>query len=145
MTQMAAWLYQMTANDDEPWGPEEYRIEVWQGQTVTWPVGKLSSSDGRSPSPGDIIILFFAKSNNAEPGVYGWGIVSAFIERKPRSRVKFLPTPPSDYLKMAPLWNDGIDKLINEIRGGFNQGTMWQMTVEQLNVVRLHIQQMAKN
>ncbi len=130
---MACWLYQMNA---ETWSPERYRAEVWEGNTTTnWSVGKLIPAGGK-PQPGEIIVLFYAKSYTNDPGIYGWGVIS-WCDGK---EIHFRPTSPSDYLKMKPAWNDEIDTLINGIRGGMKMGTMWE--IHNYHELRLKVSQL---
>jgi hypothetical protein len=69
-TGMNAWLYQMALRKE--WSPEDYRVEVWEGQEVTWPSGKLTGAKGGKIIPGDVIFLFFAQTHNVSPGIYGY-------------------------------------------------------------------------
>lgn len=56
---MQAWLYQMRNQDR--WRPENYRLEVWERVTVTWPAGRITSRSEISPEPGDVLLFFYAK------------------------------------------------------------------------------------
>jgi hypothetical protein len=133
---MACWLYQM-ANDKFSHG--RYRTEVWEGNTVTnWWIGESK----RKPTDitiGDIVILFYSKTSAEDPGIYGWGVITMFDGEV----INFRPASPSDYLKMNPLWNDGINKLIDKIRGGMPQMTMWKVEDDILrklrNMIALHV------
>lgn len=127
---MACWLYQMNA---EQYSHERYRTEVWEGTvTQNWTLGK-STHRPKNVMPGGILILFYAKTVAIEPGIYGWGIITFFD--KEAEEMHFRPTSPSDYLKMNPLWDDEINNIINQIRGGMPEGTIWKVdngTLEQL-------------
>lgn len=133
---MASWLYQMTSNVDEPWGPNEYRVQVWEGSPVTWPVGQVRSKGKQKIERGDVIVFFFAKKNNLEPGIYGWGVVLDIVQSRTRHRIKFQVCPPSDYRKIAVAWDPELVKVVDEIRGGMAQATMWLMNEEQFAVIR---------
>lgn len=128
---MAYWLYQMRANDDEAYRPEQYRDEVSEGRTVTWSSMEPISVDVRGegePAPGDKVILFFCKTGlrgNEEPGIYGLGQIEAFVNEETGRTLTFRVEPPSDSLKMEPLWGPGIERLVNDIRGDWKQRTMW--------------------
>jgi len=118
---MAYWIYQMSA---KYWLPERYRTDVWEGNDTIWDVNKISPT-GDPPRPGDILVLFYAKAGVAvaDRGIYGWAIIMWHED----GEVRFRPTPPSDYLKMNPLWNDEINYIINQIRGRMPRGTMWKV------------------
>ena len=102
---------------------ERYSTEVWEGNTVTnWGIGE-SKRKPKEVLPGDIVILFFAKTGAIDPGIYGWGIITLFDKEV----IDFRPAAPSDYLKMNPLWEDEISDIINQIRGRMPEGTMWKV------------------
>ncbi len=133
---MAIWLYQMAVNDDEPWYPENYRLDVWEGESVTWPVGRVDARGQGEIRAGDRIGFFFSKARNHEPGIYGWGIVTDSIKSKSRYRVEFEATPPSDFLKMSPCWDEEVEALMDEIRGNMKQGAVWGTTPGQFDRLR---------
>ncbi len=130
---MAFWLYQMSATY---WSPERYRTDVWEGHDMTWDIGKISPA-GSSPRPGDIVVLFYAKTGGGDCGIYGWAVI-LWCEGK---EVRFRPTPPSDYLKMNPLWNDSVSDIIDQIRGGMPRGTMWNIDTNLMSDLRQNIAQ----
>jgi len=112
-----------------------YRTEVWEGHTVTnWYIGE-SKRKPKEVLAGDMVILFFAKSGAHEPGIYGWGIITLFDKEV----IDFRPALPSDYLKMNPLWDDEISDIVDGIRGGMPQGTMWEVGDEALEQLRQKI------
>lgn len=134
---MSAWLYQNVTNNNEPWGPNEYRMEVWEGIPVTWPVGTIRSRGNQKKIVrGDIVVFFFAKTGNLEPGIYGWGIILEIIESKTRNRIKFQVCAPSDYRKIAVAWDLELEKLVNRIRGKMTQATMWSINNEELDIFK---------
>ena len=93
---------------------KRYRTEVWEGSnTQNWTLGAAKSRP-KEVTPGDLIILFYAKAGATEPGIYGWGIITFFD--KDSGEFHFRPTPPSDYLKMNPLPEAQIISIINNIR-----------------------------
>src|SRR4051812_45654936 len=107
---MAAWLYQMAEN--QAWTPGDYRLSVWEGETVTWPHHKIMRRESTGPEAGDPIILFFAKSRTDSPGIYGCGVILQVHTK--REELTFRVVFPSDFLKIKPLWDTTIDELINE-------------------------------
>jgi len=103
--------------------PEEYREEVWEGKTIRW--GAWQIRTGERPAKGDGIFLWFAKTGNKEPGIYGWGVIMKY---EPRSNhITFRPAHPSDYLKMYPLYNRQLERIVSEVRGKMKAATMWRM------------------
>src|SRR5229473_1689739 len=69
-TSMTMWLYQM---DQRQWPPNSYRLDIWENERWTWPVGRKASSG--SPKSGDRIVFFYAPTGGIEPGFYGWAVV----------------------------------------------------------------------
>lgn len=126
---MAAWLYQMA--EDEQWTPEDYRIEVWEGEPVTWPHRKIVSREALKPTSGDPIILFFAKSGTQAPGICGWGVILRLYAKK--EEIRFRAVFPTDLLKMNPIWDNEVEDLINEVRRPHPRATMWAMTADAYN------------
>ena len=62
------------------------------------------------------------RNRNDYPGIYGWGIILNYNKRQ--NKIEFQVTPPSDYLKTDPIWDDKAEKWIDQIRGRMRQGTM---------------------
>ena len=116
---MAYWLYQMSSNY---WSSGQYRVEVWEGEHTNWPTSKKVPKDS-SLQPGDIMILFYAPSGEPDPGVYGWSVVI----RGDDEEVRFIPSTPSDYMKMNPMWDDDVKIIIDKIRGPVAMGTLWEI------------------
>ena len=128
---MTGWLYQMSV---DYWDLEDYRLEVWEGQNVRWRVGQIDPNCKNEIEPGHIVYLFYVKSGNIEPGIYGWGIILNYNEEK--GIIHYRPVFPSDYLKMNPIWNDDVSLLMDNIRGKFKQRTMWEIIdddIQELN------------
>jgi len=115
---MAMWLYQM---DQRQWPPNSYRIDIWENERWSWPIGRRATSD--RPVRGDRIVFFYAPSGGAEPGFYGWAIV---LDMHDDDRgMYFRPVTPSDYLKMHPWWDATAKALADKVRGKVKQGTLW--------------------
>ena len=127
---MAFWLYQMS---NDVWKAEKYRVEVWEGNNTTWPVGRLLPA-GKVPQYGDSIVLFYTGN---DLGVYGLAVLLRYEEKE----IYFRPVPPSDYLKMNPLWNDKVKSIVDEIRGKVKMGTMWEINDDQMKLLRTRITQ----
>jgi len=133
---MVTWLYQMAMGR---FSPEIYRESVWEGETAFgWPTFKIQSQKGERPSIGDRVVFWFVKGSK-EPGVYGWGVI---LKYKPRSQcIDFRPVHPSDYLMMHPLYNEEVERLIDEIRGPFAQATMWPIEEQHAKLIREKIRE----
>ena len=131
---MSAWLYQMSV---DVWPHERYRADVWQGADTSWDYNKIVPS-GEIPKPGDIIVLYYVEAEKGvkpalrDPGIYGWGV----ILWSNKEEIRYRPTSPSDYMKVNPLWNDAVNKLVDEIRGPMKQGTMWKISDKHLREIR---------
>jgi len=124
---MGFWLYQMNS---KVWSHERYRAEVWEGNDTTWDTSKITPAR-RFPELGDVVVLFYAKVS-ADPGIYGWAIV-LWCDGK---EIRFRPASPSDHLKMNPLWNDKVSGIVDQIRGGMPQGTMWEIPTDLMGRLR---------
>ena len=122
---MTEWLYQIAGDDKEEWYPEDYRVEVWEGKTITWEARRVVYRDGPAPRPGDRVVFFFCKSYVEEPGLYGWGVVLDYQRRPNNNRLRFRLAPPSDFLKMSPCWDASVERTVNRIRNHTYTGTLW--------------------
>lgn len=93
------------------------------------------SQNFKNPAKGEIVVFFFCKGKYRiqDIGVYGWGIVS---EVPKRGRIVIRPSTPSDYLKMSPLWNGDMNRMIDKIRENFYQRTMWAISHQELQEIR---------
>lgn len=133
---MALWLYQMNA---KKWPVERYRAEVWEGSDIqNWGVGEVrASTAARLPRPGEMLILFYVKSGQIDPGIYGWGIVL----RCDKEEMNFRLAPPSDYLKMNPVWDDDVDRTIAGFCGKWRQATLFEDKGNSLEHLREKIAQ----
>src|SRR5712692_6467152 len=117
---MTMWLYQM---DQRQWPPNSYRIDIWENERWSWPIGRRATRD--QPAPGDRIVFFYAPSGGAEPGFYGWAIVLDMHDDE--RGMYFRPVTPSDHLKMHPWWDAEAKALADQVRGKVKQGTLWQV------------------
>jgi hypothetical protein len=117
------WLYQMS---ETYWPAAQFRATVWEGETIYWPTGRVRSED--RPQPGDRLLCWYAPTGASLPGVVGWGVVLGYSSD--REELIWRPAPPTDALKMHPLFNDDVVKRVDGIRGGFRQATMWPMSTD---------------
>ena len=134
---MTAWLYQMNASK---WPIERYRAEVWESTDIqNWGVGEVRSSTSKLlPKPGEIMILFYVKTGQTDPGIYGLGIVL----RCDKSEMNFRLITPSDYLKFNPAWDSEVDKIISAIRGTRPaNATLFEVEIDSLVDVRRKVEQ----
>ena len=132
---MNAWLYQMVTDDS--WSPEHFRVTVWQGKDITWAHSKVLAAGNRKPTPGDPVIFFFAKKGTKHPGIYGWGVVIKVYAKK--EEFTFRAAPPTDLLKMDPLWDNETEGLVDSIRGKVPLGTTWAISPDQYAALALKI------
>ncbi len=127
---MTMWFYQLSQSF---WPPESYRLDIWENERWSWPVGNKISS-GESPKPGDTVAFFYAPTGCKEPGFYGWAVVLGWEdgEGKEKDRIYFRPVAPSNRLKMHP-WGDkkALD-LADSVRGKMTKATLWLITDDQL-------------
>src|SRR5262245_58913811 len=112
------WLYQMSA---ELWPERRYRQRIWESSSAIWPTGRIAGSFDLQE--GDRLMCFYAPSGSEAPGICGWGVITHLYAEY--EQFEWRPTPPSDLLKMKPLYDDAIYDAVKTIRGGFPQGTMW--------------------
>ncbi|HXE74707.1 MAG TPA: hypothetical protein VNN18_03585 [Candidatus Xenobia bacterium] len=119
---MAMWFYQMS---QEQWPPGSYRLDIWENERWTWPVGRKVSSE--SPKPGDRIVFFYAPAGGREAGFYGWAILLDWRHDDEGQRIYFRPVAPSDHLKMHPWWDDTAKEIAEKVRGAVKQGTLWEV------------------
>ncbi len=120
---MSMWLYQLS---ESVWPPTSYRIDIWENERWSWPVGKKISA-GETPKPGDTVVFFYAPSNCKEPGFYGWAIVLGWEDGKTgeKDRLYFRAVTPSDRLKMHPWGTAQAMKLADDVRGNMTLATLW--------------------
>jgi hypothetical protein len=131
---MSVWLYQMSHRD---WPPERYREEVWEGELSSWPAGKVIG--GTNPEPGDSMVLWYARTGNPDPGMYGWGVVVGTSAIQRRKRIRWRPVTPSDYLKMNPLLDDETAAIVDQVRKGMPRATMWPIPHKHMRTIRERI------
>ena len=67
---MSMWFYQLS---ESVWPPTSYRIDIWENERWSWPVGNKISA-GATPQAGDTVVFFYSKGCS-EPGFYGWAVV----------------------------------------------------------------------
>ena len=136
---MQSWFYQMRNTKD--WRPEDYRLEVWEASRIIWPAGGIARRGLSDPATGDTVILFFAKSHNPSPGLYGLGIIGSYDQGQ--DRLEFQLMPPSDQLKYDPLWDDDIHRLLDRVRENGGKNTVWGLSEEEFALFRHKIRERA--
>jgi len=126
------WLYQM---DQKQWSPNSYRLDIWENERWSWPVGRIAASE--RPTAGDRIVFFYAPSGGDDPGIYGWAVLErADIENRV---LYFIPAAPTDRLKMDPWRNEEMKSLVDGIRGGMKQATLFEISEEHTRALRAGI------
>ena len=129
---MSMWLYQMSQT---LWSPERYRLDIWEGERWSWPVGRRA---GRiDPERGDTVVFFYSATGGDDPGFYGWAVI--LDVREEGKAIYFRTVPPSDYLKMCPWWDESAQQIANEIRGKVRQGTLWPVPTKLRDQLRVGI------
>jgi hypothetical protein len=130
---MSHWFYQI---NQENWGPERFRLDIWENERWCWGVGKMKG-DGEEPQPGDSVAFFYAKSQGTDPGFYGWAVVLEY--HKDTKDLYFRAVAPTNHLKMHPWWNDEAQDIANKVRGAVSQGTLWRVWDEEWSRIRTGI------
>lgn len=121
---MNSWLYQMST---QHWPEENYRTDVWEGEPVTFSVGRVNgAARDERPAHGDRIFCWYAETVSRAPGLCGWGVVLSLRERREVMLV-WRPVFPSDLLKLRPLIDREVTSLVEVIRHGMPRGTLWLM------------------
>jgi len=115
------WLYQMNQGQ---WSPKSYRVDIWENERWSWPVGKNASTG--NPEAGDRVVFYYARSGGDEPGFYGWAVVLGWYADE--RGMYFRPVFPSDHLKMHPWWDSEASNIADQVRGKVKQGTMWEVS-----------------
>ena len=129
---MSMWLYQIS---QQSWEPERYRVEIWESERWSWPVGrKIGAAD--PPRAGDTVIFFYAPSGGTDPGFYGWAVITEWLPGESWDTLYFRAVTPSDHLKMHPWWDEDARTLADRIRGKVKQGTLWRVDDEYLPALR---------
>lgn len=106
---MNTWLYQLNAKH---WSPKNFRHDIWEGRRWYWEFGQKRGAG--SPEPGDVIVFYYARTGNPDPGVYGWAVVDSLTEEH---GLYFTPCAPTNWLKMDPWQSDELAELVKVIRG----------------------------
>ncbi len=129
---MSTWLYQI---NQEWWGPQRYRLAIWEGERWAWPVRRKVGAT-KPPEPGDVVVFFYAPSGGSDPGFYGWAVITAWFPGENQAEMYFRPVAPSDLLKMHPWWDEDARTLADRIRGKVKQGTLWRVEDQNLEALR---------
>jgi len=129
---VSTWLYQI---NQQWWEPRRYRVEIWEGERWSWPVGRKTGAK-EQPQAGDTVAFFYAPTGGHDPGFYGWAIITEWLPGEDRDEMYFRPASPSDHLKMHPWWDSEAQVLADQIRGAVKQGTLWHVTEELAQVLR---------
>jgi hypothetical protein len=126
---MSTWLYQLNQRE---WLPGVFRYEVRENQRWRWGYGKIIGD--ATPTAGDTLVFFYARTGGGDPGFYAWAIVDRCDEEN--ELLYFIPMPPTDYLKMNPWWNEEAELIADDIRGKMKQATLFLIPEEKLSTIR---------
>jgi len=132
------WIYQIgSARKEGGYERENFRSGIWEGEALTWPYGDKKGQ--KPPAIGDTLVFFYAPTGEIDAGVYGWAVVMNCNKKK--KTVHFIPTTPTDYLKMVPWWNEHAKKLLTEIRSTskgklFPKGTLFLVPKNKTSSIR---------
>lgn len=136
---MTHWLYQMNPKRVLEYGdvytPEEFREDFASGEDLEWLTREIRPR-GLEPKAVDTIFYWFVVSGTDEPGLYGFGIISDCYDC-PRLSAKYKcishrPGFPTEYLQAAPLYEDEIVEIVDDIRGvGRAYATMFKIDDDQ--------------
>ncbi len=128
------WVYQLSTGDWD-WDQNSYRLEVAEGERVSWPVGKKQTK--REPQAGERLVCWWTKTNSFEHGVMGWGVLDG---QTFGAGLRWHPYPPSNRWAMRPLLSDELEAVIDKIRGRMRQATLFaaegDLAVELLDAIR---------
>jgi hypothetical protein len=144
---MAGWYYQCSATIADGWDrtyESDFRLDVREGNAVVWPglggslnrIRNLASNPGGRPVAGDPIIVGFAKTGAVRPGICAVGLVS---EEREDSRLVWLPSWPTSFLVLRPLWDDQIESRLNSVRGGMKQLTCYELSPTDEDYLRMRV------
>lgn len=126
---MRMWLYQL---NQTKWPPELFRRDIWEGEPWHFRCGQIRGE--AAPKLGDVVVFFYAQTGGSDPGIYGWAVIDR-IEKVERDgdggrdledRLYFIPSAPTNHLKMDPWWNGEAKGITDEIRGGLTTASLFQ-------------------
>jgi len=126
---MNTWIYQLNQQD---WKPGIFRYEIWENQRWHWSYGQKRGD--ATPEVGDTVVFFYAPASGNDPGIYGWAIVERCDAES--KTLYFIPTAPTNHLKMHPWWDDDAKSVTDEIRGPMKQATLFQVRNEMISRIR---------
>ena len=79
-------------------------------------------------------MFFYAAGAGDDPGIYGWAVIDRYDEEN--GTIYFIPTAPTNHLKMDPWWDDAVKKLTDDIRGPMKQATLFPVAKDLLPKIR---------
>ena len=124
------WLYQISA---ERWPIGQWRDEMWEGYKNRCRAGRMVGSKDEIED-GDIIVFWYTKTAAKKDfGLYGWATARF---NKQWSSIRFVLTTPSNYLKMDPINDEEMEKIVEEIRGNYKRANIFHINDELAKKVR---------
>lgn len=118
---MSTWLYQLNQNQ---WPPGTFRYEVNEAQRWSWDYGQKRGE--ATPATGDTVVFFYSPSGGGDPGIYGWAVVERCDTES--QTLYFIPTAPTNWLKMDPWWDAEAKRVCDAIRGAMKQATLFEVS-----------------
>jgi hypothetical protein len=131
------WLYQL---NEELWSPGIFRYEVSETQRWSWSYGQKRGDT--IPTVGDTVVFFYSPRGGSDPGIYGWAIVERCDTAS--KTLYFIPTAPTNWLKMDPWWDQEAKNICDEIRGAMKQATLFEIPEEAVPKIRRGIKKWLK-
>ena len=129
---MSMWLYQL---NQKLWTPEIFRYEIWEDRRWHWTYGQKRGE--AMPKTGDMLVFFYSQSSGSDPGIYAWAVVERCDSES--KTLYFIPTAPTNHLKMDPWWDQEAKRVTDEIRGDMQQATLFQVPPELIPCLRIGI------
>ena len=126
---MSMWLYQLNQKNHPP---SAFRYDIWENQRWHWDYGMKRGA--KQIEAGDTVVFFYSVSAGDDPGIYAWAVIERCSPND--NTIYFIPTAPSNHLKMDPWWDDEAEQLVNKIRGKVKQGTLFPVAEDIIPRIR---------
>jgi hypothetical protein len=91
---------------------------------VRWPTRKRMFAH-EAPTPGDIVVCFYAPAGCDRPGFCGLGLVTKYLPKT--RRFDWIPLPPTNVLKQRPWWDERAKEIAELVRAQSPRATMYSV------------------